>query len=101
MGRVGGFAPRALPGARLMFGRSRFTKLIDAQIDVFVRDNRGVIEEVDERLEAYNHADRSEAEARDGDYVDAAEAGTEILADMRDNSAPTVDEPDEYVLVFN
>jgi hypothetical protein len=84
-----------------MFGRSRFAKLIDAQIDVFVRDNRGVIEEADERLEAYNRADRSEAEELYGDYVDAVETGTEILADMRDHYARTVDDPDEYVRVFN
>src|SRR3954471_21425810 len=103
MGRVGGFAPRAVPRARLMFGRSRFTKLIDAQIDVFVRDNRGVIEEVDERLEAYNRADRAEAEELYGDYVDAVETGTEILADMRDHYARTVDDADAdaYVDAFN
>jgi hypothetical protein len=68
---------------------------------VFVRDNRGVIEEVGERLEAYNRADRAEAEELYGDYVDAVETGTEILADVRDHYARTVDDPDRYCIEFN
>jgi hypothetical protein len=84
-----------------MFRRNRFAQLIDAQLDVFVRDNRGVIEEVAERLEAYNRADRSEAEELYGDYVDAVETGTEILADIRDHYARTVDDADAYVDAFN
>ena len=47
-----------------------------------------MIEEARERLEAYNRADRDEAEELYGDYVDAVETGTEILADIRDAYAP-------------
>ena len=57
--------------------------------------------EIDERLAAYNRADRSEAEELYGDYVDAVEAGAEVLAEMRDHFARTVDNADDYVAAFN
>ena len=60
-----------------------------------------MIEEVAARLEAYNRADREEAEELYGDYVDAVETGTEILADMRDHYAVTLDDADEYLRTFN
>jgi len=81
--------------------RSRFAQLIDSQLDLFEREHREVIVEVKERFEAYNHADREEAEELYGDYVDAVETGTEILADMRDHYAATVDDADEYIRTFN
>ncbi len=40
----------------------------------------------------YNRADRDEAEELYGDYVDLVEAGTEVLADLRDTYASTLDE---------
>ncbi len=84
-----------------MFRRSRFAKLIDSQLDVFVRDHADVLDDVRSRLEAYNRADRSEAEELYGDYVDAVETGTEILADMRDHYARSLEDPDAYVADFN
>jgi len=84
-----------------MFGRSRYTKVIDAQLELFVRDHRDVIEEARRRLELYNSSDRTDAEELYGDYVDAVEAGTEILADMRDHFAATVDDADGYAAAFN
>ncbi len=81
--------------------RSRFAQLIDSQLDLFQREHRDAIEEVAARLEAYNRADRAEAEELYGDYVDAVETGTEILADMRDHYAATVDDPDDYIRTFN
>jgi hypothetical protein len=81
--------------------RSRFAQLIDSQLELFEREHRDVIVEVEERLEAYNRADRAEAEELYGDYVDAVETGTEILAEIRDHYAATVDEPDEYIRRFN
>ena len=84
-----------------MFGRSRFTKLAETQLDLFLRDHRDVVAEVERRLDAYNRADRSEAEELYGDYVDAVETGAEILAEMRDHFAHTLDGPDEYVHAFN
>ena len=61
--------------------------MIARQLDLFERDNPDVIEEARERLEAYNSAERDEAEELYGDYVDAVETGTELLADIRDTYA--------------
>ncbi|HXK14969.1 MAG TPA: hypothetical protein VNH45_10570 [Gaiellaceae bacterium] len=84
-----------------MFKRSPFAKVIDAQLDLFVRDHPDVIEEVKDRLAAYNSAGRDEAEELYGDYVDAVETGTELLADVRDYYARTVEDPDRYCEEFN
>jgi uncharacterized Ntn-hydrolase superfamily protein len=84
-----------------VFRRARFAKVIDAQLDLFVQDHPDVIDEAKERLDAYNRAGRDEAEELYGDYVDAVETGTEILADLRDYYARTLDDPDLYCLEFN
>ena len=84
-----------------MFRRKQFASLIDSQLDLFLRDRRDVLEEVRERLEAYNRASRDEAEELYGDYLDAVETGTEILADMRDHYARSLEDPDGYVREFN
>jgi hypothetical protein len=84
-----------------MFSRARFAKVIDAQLDLFVRDHPDVIEEANDRLDAYNRAGREEAEELYGDYVDAVETGTEILADVRDHYAQSVEDPDRYCDEFN
>ena len=85
----------------MRLGRSRFAKLVETQLDVFVRDHEDVLENVQAHLDAYNRAGRDDAEELYGDYVDAVETGTEILADMRDHYARTVDDPDDYVRTFN
>src|SRR4029077_19846254 len=85
-------APRAVPRAGLMFRRARFGELIERQRAIFERDQRFVIEETEERLEAYNRAERDEAEELYGDYVDAVETGTEGLADIRDHFKGTLEE---------
>ena len=84
-----------------MFGRSRFAKFAETQLDLFLREHRDLVAEINERLAAYNRADRSEAEELYGDYVDAVEAGAEVLAEMRDHFARTVDDADDYVAAFN
>jgi hypothetical protein len=83
--------------------RARFADLIDRQLDLFEQDHRGLIDDCIAAERAYNHADRDEAEERYGDYVDLVETGTEVLADLRDNFASTLDEAaaDEYELAFN
>ena len=81
-----------------MFRRARFSQLIASQLDLFEHDHLDVIEEATARLDAYG---REEAEELYGDYVDAVETGTEILADMRDHYAATLDEPDGYLSEFN
>ena len=87
----------------MIFRRGRFAQVIERQLDLFVGDNQDVIEEARERLKAYNRADRDEAEELYGDYVDAIETGTELLADIRDHFARTLDEgvDEEYEREFN
>jgi hypothetical protein len=84
-----------------MFGRSRYAKVIDAQLELFISDHRDVIEDARGRLELYTRSDRSDAEELYGDYVDAVDTGTEILADMRDHYGATLDDPDGYAAEFN
>ena len=84
-----------------MLRRARFATVIEAQLDLFVRDHSDVIEEAQDRLDAYNRAGRDEAEELYGDYLDAVETGTEILAGLRDHYAATVDDADRYALEFN
>ena len=83
-----------------MFGRNRYAEIVDRQLELFAEEHRDLIDEVHDRLAAYNRADRSEAEELYGDYRDSLEAGTEILADMRDNYASTLDDPDLYLRAF-
>jgi isocitrate dehydrogenase kinase/phosphatase len=86
-----------------MFRRRRFADLIARQLDLFERDHADVIAEAQTRLDAYNRAERDEAEELYGDYVDAVEAGTEILADMRWEYTRTLDDDatEEYEAEFN
>lgn len=84
-----------------MFRRGRFAAVIDAQLELFVRDHRAVVDEAKERLAAYDGAGRDQAEELYGDYVDAVETGTEILADVRDHYARSLDDPDLYSAEFN
>ena len=84
-----------------MFRRSPYAQVIAAQLDLFVRDHTDVVQEANERLNAYDRASRDEAEELYGDYVDAVETGTEILADVRDHYARSVDDPDRYCEEFN
>ena len=85
----------------MIFRRSKYEAVIEAQLDLFLREHRDVVEDVATRLERYNLADRDEAEELYGDYVDAVETGTELLADLRDNYAQTLDDADAYLRDFN
>jgi len=86
-----------------MFRRKRFTDLIARQLDLFEREQRALIEQCVAAERAYDRANRGDAEERYGDYVDLVETGTEILADIRDHFAQTLDEAtaDEYEATFN
>jgi hypothetical protein len=85
----------------VIFRRSRFAAIVDTQLDVFVRDQRDLIDDVEHRLAAYNRADRSEAEELYGDYVDAVDAAADALAELRDHYARTVVDPEGYAHAFN
>ena len=86
-----------------MFRRRRFADVISRQLDLFERERADVINECEELERAYNAAPRDEAEERYGDYVDAVETGTELLADLRDHFAMTLDDEAsaEYGDAFN
>ena len=86
-----------------MFRRKRFADVIARQLDLFEREQRMLIEQCVRAERAYDRADRAEAEERYGDYVDLVETGTEILADLRDRFAETLDEAtaEEYEEAFN
>ena len=83
--------------------RPRFVDLIDGQLALFEREHRGLIADCLAAETAYDRAPRDEAEERYGDYVDLVETGTELLADLRDNFASTLDEDarEEYEHAFN
>jgi hypothetical protein len=83
--------------------RRRFADLIGRQLDLFEREHRGLIDDCVAAERAYNEAPRDEAEERYGDYVDLVETGTEVLADVRDNFASTLDEATaaDYEEAFN
>ena len=87
----------------MIFGRGRFSDVVSRQVDLFERDYPDVIAEARERLEAYNRGDRDEAEELYGDYVDAVETGVDILADIRDAYARTLEEgiDEQYEREFN
>jgi len=83
--------------------RARFGDVIARQLDLFEREHRGLIDDCVAAERSYNRADRDEAEERYGDYVDLVETGTEVLADLRDNFASTLekDTAEEYEAAFN
>jgi isocitrate dehydrogenase kinase/phosphatase len=85
------------------FRRRRFADVISRQLDLFEREQRGLIDDCIAAERAYDRADRDEAEERYGDYVDLVETGTEVLAEIRDHFAATLDETaaDEYEEAFN
>ena len=87
----------------MIFRRDRFGHVIARQLELFERDYPEVIQEAQARLAAYNRAERDEAEELYGDYVDAVETGTEILADLRDGYARTLEEgvDEHYERAFN
>ena len=86
-----------------MLRRPRFGDVVDRQLDLFVREHADVIAEAMEKLRLYNGAGRDDAEELYGDYVDAVETGTEILADIRDAYARTLvdDLAERYEAEFN
>lgn len=77
--------------------------MIDRQLDLFVRDNLELLEACDAAERDYDRAEREDAEERFGDYQDLVETGTEILADLRDSFAGTLDHDyaEEYEAEFN
>jgi hypothetical protein len=83
--------------------KRRFADVIARQLDLFVQDELELLEACDAAERAYDRAGRGQAEERYGDYQELVETGTEILADLRDHFASTLDEgaAEEYEEAFN
>jgi hypothetical protein len=83
--------------------RRRFTEVITRQLDLFEADHAGLLRDCAAAEEAYDRAGRDEAEQRYGDYLDLVETAAELLAELRDGFARTLDEDaaDAYELAFN
>ena len=85
----------------MIFGRKRFGEVIARQLGFFLEDDVDLLQDVDDALETYNRADKSEAEELYGDYQLAIEAATDRLAELRDTYARTLDDTEQYVGEFN
>ena len=85
------------------FRRKRFADVIERQLAFFEQDDGEVLDDVDAALDAYNRAEREEAEELYGDYQLAIEAATDRLAELRDTYARTLEELDaeQYESEFN
>ena len=86
-----------------MIFKRRFGDLIDRQLELFAQDNAELLQRVSDAEDDYRAAGRGEAEERFGDLQDVLLEGTEVLVELRDNYAGTLDEEaaDEYVAAFN
>jgi hypothetical protein len=87
----------------VLFKRGRFVELVERQLDLFEQEHAGLIGDTEAALQAYNAADREEAEERYGDFLDLVETGQDELVEMRESFAVTLDEDAtlEYEAVFN
>jgi hypothetical protein len=83
--------------------RRRFADIVDRQLDLFEEEYADLITEADEAEAAYDAADRDNSEELFGDYMDVVESGAEVLADLRDHYASTLEGEvaDEYRDSFN
>jgi hypothetical protein len=83
--------------------KRRFGDLIDRQLDLFEQDNAELLQRVSDAEDDYRAAGRGEAEERFGDLQDVLLEGTEILIELRDNYAATLDDnaAEEYAVAFN
>ncbi len=70
----------------------RFADLVERQLDLFADDHGDLLEEADAALRAYDAAGRDEAEERYGDFVDVADAGRDLLVELRETYVGTLDE---------
>jgi hypothetical protein len=83
------------------FRRSRYGSIVAAQLDLFERENATLLGRIATALTDYDNSDRDDAEELFGEYMDAHALAAEILEEMRDHYARTLEDPDEYVETFN
>ena len=99
-----GSGPRGrLRGDHPLSPARRFQEVAERQLALFREDQAVLLAEVEEALGAYDSAGRDEAEERYGEFVDLVDTGREVLVDMRDAFAESLDDEaaEEYRLVFD
>jgi hypothetical protein len=74
------------------FRRRPFADVIDRQLDLFEEEHAALLGDAETALAVYNEAPADEAEERYGDFRDLAAEGEELLADLRDAYARTLDD---------
>lgn len=86
-----------------MIFKRRFGELIDRQLDLFEKDNAELLQRAGDAEDDYRAAGRGEAEERFGDLQDVLLEGTEVLIELRDHYAATLDDDaaEEYAVAFN
>ena len=86
----------------MAFRRRRFADLVERQLDLFETESAELLEDVDQALEAYNAADRHDAEELYGDYADRVDLAREELEELRDAYRLTLEEDaaEEYAAAF-
>lgn len=86
-----------------MIFRKRFGELVDRQLTLFATDHADLLERIAAASEEYDDAPREDAEERFADYQDLVTEGTDILIQLRDNYAESLDADaaDEYEDAFN
>ena len=80
----------------------RFDELARRQLELFAADEAELLAEIDEAEQAWSRAPREEAEEAYGDYQLAVDAAADILLDLRETYAATLDEAaaEEYRAAF-
>jgi hypothetical protein len=83
--------------------RRRFADLVERQLDLFAEKHGGLVDDAEAALQAYDRADREEAEERYGDFVDLADTGRDLLVEVRETYASTLEDElaDEYRDAFD
>ena len=86
-----------------MIFKRRFGELIDRQLDLFEQDNAELLDRVDDAEAEYRAAAREEAEERFGDLQEVLSEGTDLLVELRDAYAETLDDEtaEEYAASFD
>ena len=86
-----------------MFRRRPFEDVVRRQLELFEREHGWVIADAEDAERAYDRAPREDAETYYETYADLVETGTEILAELRDSYARTLDDEnaDAYEAAFN
>ena len=81
----------------------RFADLIQRQLAFFREDHADLIDACNAAERAYDRAERGEAEQRYAEYLELVEEGVDVLSDIRDTYAATLDQEarDAYEEVFD